>query len=77
MTNRYENGKIYAIRNHTDDEIYVGSTCLPLAKRLYSHKNKFKYNRCGTKLYDHVDQLDQFYIELHEDYPCETKNELF
>ena len=79
MTTRYENGKIYTIRNHTDDEIYVGSTCLPLSKRLYNHKLLCKHNRCNMKIYDHVDKLggwDNFFIELHENYPCETKNEL-
>ena len=36
---RYKNGKIYTIRYRGDDSlIYVGSTCLPLYKRMYKHK---------------------------------------
>eukprot|EP00035_Acanthoeca_spectabilis_P016665 m.345499 g.345499 ORF g.345499 m.345499 type:complete len:324 (+) comp16558_c0_seq5:1022-1993(+) len=62
--------------------LYVGSTCLPLSKRLYSHKySGMNDNRHGKmKLYQHVEQLDgwdNFYIELHEVYPCNTKDELF
>ena len=37
---RYKNGKIYTIRYRGDDSlVYVGSTCLPLYKRWYSHKS--------------------------------------
>ena len=38
MTNRYNNGKFYKLVNTVDDHIYVGSTCLSLAKRFYDHK---------------------------------------
>ena len=38
MTNRHSNGKIYKLVNDVDDEIYVGSTCMPLAKRMHCHK---------------------------------------
>ena len=37
---RYDNGKIYRITNNIDSMIYIGSTCLPLRKRLYSHKKE-------------------------------------
>ena len=37
--NRYTNGKIYQITNNLNDMIYIGSTCLPLRKRWYNHKN--------------------------------------
>jgi hypothetical protein len=36
--NRYNNGKVYKLVNNIDNRIYVGSTCMPLAKRLYNHK---------------------------------------
>ena len=36
--NRYANGKVYKLINDVDDEIYIGSTCMPLSKRLYDHK---------------------------------------
>tara|TARA_R110000822_G_scaffold186035_1_gene325155 strand:+ start:348 stop:887 length:540 start_codon:yes stop_codon:yes gene_type:complete len=38
-TSRYSRGKIYKIVNTLDDKIYIGSTCVTLCKRLYSHKN--------------------------------------
>ena len=40
--NRYENGKIYKLVNSVDGKIYVGSTCLPLAKRKSGHKKSAK-----------------------------------
>jgi predicted GIY-YIG superfamily endonuclease len=43
---RYDNGKIYRITNNIDNMIYIGSTCLPLRKRLYSHK-KEQHSRKG------------------------------
>jgi hypothetical protein len=37
---RYKNGKIYTIGYLSDNNlIYVGSSCLPLYKRWYIHKN--------------------------------------
>ncbi len=39
---RYKTGKIYKIINSVDDKIYVGSTCMPLPKRLYVHKFQSK-----------------------------------
>ena len=42
MTNqckqRYDQGKIYQIVNDINDQVYIGSTCMPLSKRLYGHK---------------------------------------
>ena len=37
---RYKNGKIYKIVNDINDQLYIGSTCLPLSKRLYNHKKE-------------------------------------
>jgi hypothetical protein len=79
-TNRYQQGKIYTIRNYVDDEVYVGSTCMPLAKRLYGHKIKSKNNYSNMSLYKHVQKIggwDQFYIELYENYPCATIQDLY
>ena len=39
--NRYHNGKIYQITNNIDDMVYIGSTCLPLRKRIYNHKKEY------------------------------------
>lgn len=78
MTTRYNNGKIYVIRNCLDNEIYVGSTCMPLHKRWYNHKQTCKNLKYNGKIYQHMRNLgvDNFYIELIEDYACENKNQL-
>ena len=72
----YNNGKIYSLRNSINDEIYVGSTTQRLSKRLYIHKRDMKTQK--SKLYDFMNSLgaEHFYIELVEDYPCNSKEEL-
>ena len=46
--NRYNNGKIYQITNNLNDMIYIGSTCLPLRKRWYNHKNEMNCGKGST-----------------------------
>lgn len=73
----YSNGKIYTIRNRNDDtKIYVGSTIQPLYKRFYKHKSKSK--QCmNYLLYKEVNNdWTNWYIELYENYPCNSKEEL-
>ena len=75
----YQNGKIYAIRSYLSDDVYYGSTCDSLAKRLYGHRRdhkryqneKFHYVT-SFKLIERADH----YIELVENYPCNDKGEL-
>ena len=43
MTDRYSNGKIYKLVSDVTSDIYIGSTCMPLHKRLCAHKAN--YNR--------------------------------
>ena len=70
--NKYHNGKIYTIRCRDDDTlIYVGSSCLPLHKRFYEHKQKLKQEKNkNILLYKKMNELgsDKFYIELYELY---------
>ena len=83
MTNntRYTNGKIYKIINNFNDMVYIGSTCLPLRKRIFNHK---KEQRAGRSPNRHLFQLvrqaangwDDFHIVLIENYSCTTKDEL-
>tara|TARA_R110000850_G_scaffold97767_1_gene203671 strand:- start:56 stop:667 length:612 start_codon:yes stop_codon:yes gene_type:complete len=79
-TNRYERGKIYAIRSHLTDEIYVGSTCEPaLARRLAQHRSDHKrFQRIGGSCPSSrfILQFGDAYIELLELFPCEFKDEL-
>jgi hypothetical protein len=72
----YQNGKIYQILNYIDNEIYIGSTCQPLSKRFHQHKQDSKKD--NLQLYKHMEELgnENFYIELIENYPCNTKEEL-
>ena len=75
----YKNGKIYKILNTIDDDCYVGSTCQPLSKRMAKHResmhNTVKKDR---KLYAKMHELgvDNFYIELIEEFPCENIEQL-
>ena len=76
----YKNGKIYCIRSHKTDLIYIGSTCQPLYKRLNEHKKHYKaYIQNGKNKYSSykIYELDDTpYIELIINYPCSSKNEL-
>lgn len=72
----YQNGKIYAIRSHETDKVYIGSTTQPLSKRLASHRDKYKAYNNGKYQYVTSFELlkhDDHYIELIEDFPCERK----
>ena len=74
--NRYANGTIYKLVNDVDKEIYIGSTCLPLSKCIYSHKKHAKKE--NSKLYKHLNTVgwDAVKIILIESFPCENKMEL-
>jgi len=77
MDKRYENGKIYTIRCRYDDNlIYVGST---IEKYLSSRMSKHRYdNRNRNKLREYInDDWQNWYIELYENYPCNSKHELY
>jgi len=73
----YKNGKIYTIRNKNDDKlIYVGSTCKKyLSDRMGNHRANSKKNP-NSSFYDLVENWNDWYIELYENFPCESKNEL-
>jgi len=77
--NRYANGKIYSLRTHQTDDIYIGSTCLPLYKRFYAHKLDYKKWLNGKNHYISsfdIIKYDDAYIELIDDFPCNNKIEL-
>ena len=78
---RYKNAKIYKIVNDIDDYIYVGSTCSPLYKRKYHHKNDSKSpHKQHRIIYKHLRDINQTIddckIILIEEYPCKNKQEL-
>jgi methionine synthase I (cobalamin-dependent) len=75
----YQNGKIYKIVSQHTDNIYVGSTCSPLYKRLYEHKKNFKSFLNGKYHYTSSFDILKFGdcdILLIENYPCESRDEL-
>ena len=73
----YSKGKIYKILNTIDDEIYVGSTIETLSMRMAKHRSKVNV-KPHYKLYEHMNKLgvDNFYIELIENFPCNDIYEL-
>ena len=75
----YNNGKIYQILNNINDEVYVGSTIQPLSKRLHCHKSHSDSLVRKNKLHELMRTIgkNNCYIELIENYPCNTKEELF
>jgi len=76
----YSQGKIYCVRSHKTDLIYIGSTCQPLYKRLNEHKTAYqRYLKTGkSKEYSYkIYELDEApYIELIKKYPCSCLDEL-
>ena len=75
----FDNAKVYCIRNFLNEEVYVGSTCQPLSKRMAKHKSSMNSTvKKGRKLYQEMTKLgaDQFYIELLEEVKCENVEQL-
>ena len=81
MSRNYKDGKIYCVRNTITDDIYIGSSCEKyLSKRWVKHKSKAQTNDKDSNmlLYQKMRELGvgNFYIELIENYPCESNDEL-
>jgi len=75
----YSKGKIYAIRSYSTDDVYIGSTCTTLTKRLSEHK--CGYVRWLKKEHTYMTSYEVLkygdaYIELVEECPCENKAQL-
>ena len=74
---KYQDGKIYKILNSETSDIYVGSTCQRLAKRMMNHRTRVKEGK-DTLLYRKMREIgiEHFYIELVENFPCESLEQL-
>jgi hypothetical protein len=75
----YQNGKIYVIYNKlTGKIVYIGSTCRLLCKRMNDHNCHYKIETKNSKLYKLMREFghENFYIELLENFPCNSKEEL-
>ena len=75
----YQHAKIYVIRSYQTDDLYIGSTCNMLSKRLSCHKSKYKLYL--NRKHHYVTAFDiikygDAYIELLESYPCKNNEEL-
>lgn len=80
--NKYQNGKIYKITGTDDSMVYIGGTTKTLARRFTLHRSDYKRWKSGkfkkTTVYAIFDKfgVDNCKIELVENYPCSTRNEL-
>jgi hypothetical protein len=75
----YKNAKIYVIKNHKNELVYVGSTTQSLSKRFSWHKKKMSCPRDqNCKIYKAMREegIENFYIELVEEYPCDNIEQL-
>ena len=69
--------RFYKILNSETDDIYVGSTTQKLSKRMTNHRTQAKRGK-NHLLYQKMREIgdDKFYIELVEDYPCDSLEQL-
>ena len=80
--NKYQAGKIYKITDMAYTECYVGSTVQPLCKRMAWHRRDYQqHKRDKTKFVSSYALFDKYgiencKIELIEDFPCESKEQL-
>ena len=80
--NRYEKGKIYRITNNDYNKFYIGSTCESLSQRMANHRRNYNHYLNDKQKYSTVVSLFNEYglenckIELIENYPCNSKEEL-
>lgn len=76
----YQKGKIYKLVNLDTDECYIGSTCEPtLARRLAKHVANYKRYQEGKHTYMtsyKILESDNYDIQLIENYPCDSKDQL-
>lgn len=76
----YNNAKIYTIKYKNDASlIYVGSTTQILSKRFTEHKSYYNKGDERSLLYlkmKETNDIDNWYIELYENYSCNNKEEL-
>ncbi len=72
----YSNGKIYKLLC-TDKHYYIGSTVSDLRFKIRDHKNTSS-KRPDERVYKHINQLgwEHVSIQLIEDFPCNSKQEL-
>ena len=84
MDNKYQNGKIYQLVDIGYTMCYIGSTYVPLSRRMCRHRahyTAFKNHKNNANRMTSYESFDKFgvencKIELLENYPCNSKEEL-
>lgn len=75
----YSKAKLYAIRSHETEDVYIGSSCVRLSQRLHVHRGHYKAFKQGKRNYitsfEIIKHPDN-YIELIRAVPCSSKEEL-
>ena len=75
----YNKSKIYCIKSHQTNLVYYGSTTQLLCTRMAKHKDQCKRYLAGTKNYItsyEIIKYEDAYIQLLENYPCDSREEL-
>jgi hypothetical protein len=75
----FSNGKIYRIMSAHSELPYIGSTVDSLEERFDEHQRKYKSWKRGNSNYNTSHEIlkyDDAYIELVENYPCNSRQEL-
>ena len=77
----YQNGKIYKIIDNTNGNIYIGSTCEKLCRRLQKHRSSYKCYLNPNVKQGHIRSFNilknnDYKIILIEECPCENKEQL-
>lgn len=75
----YSNSKIYTIRSHQTENVYIGSTTQTLSQRFSGHRRSYKQfldnKHCYLTSYEII-KYDDAYIELIEAFSCNIVEEL-
>ena len=75
----YSKAKIYKIYSYENDDVYYGSTIETLSQRMSKHRCHYKKYKEGKGSYYtsyQILELTSAKIELIENYPCNSKEEL-
>lgn len=76
----YQNGKVYKLTSSKTEQIYIGSTTQTLKQRICQHHSCYKRHKNDFYHYMssyEIIKYDDVVIALVENYPCNTKEELF
>ena len=79
--NKYSHGYIYGNKCNKTNELYIGSSCMPMNIRLTKHKRDLKGYMCINKYSNYRSSFEVLFNEDYEmfnieDYSCNSKKEL-